>query len=319
MFDKAQAIWRRQRPFGRARSGLSTRPACVLVLQSDGEHKGQDGWTPNAYLRECHALQYGFERNGIAADVWGPRHDNYAHRPDFESYDLLLCAENYGLEWLPDLSAVRRPLKLHWIIDLHCQPASVYDRLTRGCDVVLHATRRLMGGYETLHPDRRHLWFPNAVDDRYFDAMKQRRDKSRDVIFVGSNLPERRAFVRALKQRVGLKSVFATGADMLDLIGSARIQVNSNLGADINYRTFETIGLGTCLVTNEDPDLQALGFEDGVNCLLYRSEDEAAEKIQAALADGSWEPIGAAGYELSRRHTYTRRINTLLTELVLAG
>ena len=57
-------------------------------------------------LRECHALQYSFEQNGIAADVWGPRHDNYAHRPDFESYDLLLCAENYGLEWLPDLSAV---------------------------------------------------------------------------------------------------------------------------------------------------------------------------------------------------------------------
>lgn len=288
----------------------------MLIVQSDGEHKGQDGWTPNWYLRECYALLHACERLGIAADVWGLRHANFPNRPDFEAYDLLFCVENYEFGWLPNLRRIRRPLKVQWIVDLHCQPPSVYNRVTRGCDVVLHSTRRLINGYARRHSGCRHLWFPNAVDDRYFDAAKYVCEKTHDVIFVGSDLSQRREFLRELERTAGLRRFFATGRDMIDLVASARIHVNKNIDVDINARTFETVGLGTCLLTDHDPDLERLGFIDGVNCLLYRSHDEAVEKIRVALQDDCWERIGAAGYALSKQHTYTMRLDSLLKELM---
>jgi hypothetical protein len=68
-----------------------------------------------------------------------------------------------------------------------------------------------------------------------------------------------------------------------------------------------------------DPDLLALGFEDGINCLLYRDVDEAATKIRTSLADGSWARLGTAGCALSKRHTYTQRIGELLRILTPGG
>lgn len=294
---------------------LAWRPRRCLILQSAGVHTGSDGLAPNAHLRECWALQHAFRANGLEADVWGLRHPNFAQPPELDAYDLVVCAENYELDWLPDLGAARRALRLHWIIDLHCQDARVYRRVSRDCDVVLHATRRLIDGYARRVRTARHRWFPNAVDDRYFDAARWARAKRRDVVFVGNPHPRRDALLAALERRVGLGRLVATGDDMLDAVASARLHFNCNIGGDINFRTFETIGLGTALVTNRDPDLAALGFADGINCLLYDSADEAAAKIEAALADGSWERIGAAGYALSRRHTYTRRIAELLAAL----
>lgn len=304
---------RRRRPDPARR--LVARPARCLIMQSDGAHKGQDGWTPNWYLRECYALQHALRAAGVEAEIWGPRHDTFAQTPDFEAYDLLLCAENYELDWVPRLDGIRRPLKLHWIVDLHRQGPRVYRRLSEGCDVVLHSTRRLIADYQQLLPDKRHLWFPNAVDDRYFDAVRQRCEKTREVVFVGSPRPERDALLAELERRVGLCRLFATGADMLATVAAAKIQFNCNIGGDINYRTFETIGLGTCLMTNADPDLDALGFRDGVNCLTYMGVDEAIHKLRAALRDGSWERIGWEGHALSRRHTYTCRVRELLAAL----
>jgi hypothetical protein len=286
-----------------------------LIVQSDGEHKGQDGWTPNWYLRECYALQHAFRANGVDADIWGRRHDNFAEQPDFERYDLLLCAENYELDWLPRFAAIRRPLKLQWIVDLHCQDPRRYLPVSEGCDVVLHSTRRLIKRYARRVPHARHLWFPNAVDDRYFDAGRHPSDKRWDVMFVGSPHSSRDAVLAELERRVGLRRMFITGADMLACVAAARIHFNCNIGADINYRTFETIGLGTCLVTNADSDLTRLGFEDGVNCLTYRTTRRAVHAIETALRDGSWRAIGEHGYRLSRRHTYTCRVRDLLATL----
>jgi hypothetical protein len=296
-------------------SAQAMRAVRCLIVQSDGSHKGQDGWTPNWYLRECYALQHALAQNGIQADVWGLRHDNFGRPPDFEAYDMLWCAENSELDWLPRLSRIRRPLKLQWIVDLHYSGAHFYRRVSKGCDVILHSTRRLIADYQRRLPGKPHLWFPNAVDDRYFDAERQRCEKTRDLVFVGSPHRARDALLAELERRVGLSRLFATGADMLAAVAGARIHFNCNISVDINFRTFETIGLGTCLMTNADPDLEALGFADGVNCLTYASADEAVAKLRAALADGSWERIGREGYRLSKRHTYTRRVREMLERL----
>ncbi len=290
-------------------------PSRCLIIQSDGVHRGQDGLTPNWYTRECYALQHAFRENDVEADIWGLRHENFANPPDFESYDMVLCLENYEFDWLPDFRRMRRPLTIQWIVDLHFQGPRRYQRLSRGFDVILHSTRSLIFRYRLRVPFSRHLWFPNGFDERYYDAAKSSRPKTKAVIFVGSPLPGREAFIDELRERVGLEIFFALGQDMVDLVASTRIHFNKHIGCDVNYRTFETIGLGTCLVTDRSAELTDLGFVDGENCLTYASVEEAAEKIQAALADGSWQSIGKAGYQLSKRHTYVERVRALLQEL----
>lgn len=287
-----------------------------LIVQSAGQHDGTTSFIRNDYLRECLALAHALERLGHEAAVWGLRHANFASPPDLERFDVVLCLENYEFDWLPDFREVHAPLKLQWIIDLHCQLPTHYAHLTPAFDGVLHSTRPLIPGYAERFPDQQHLWFPNAVDDRYFD-----RDhypppvKTRDLLFVASPHPWREPLLRELEEAAGLERLFATGRGMIDAVRSARVHLNCNIAGDVNYRTFETIGLGTCLATNDDESLADLGFLDGVNCILYRSPEEARAKVRAALASGAWQHIAAAGYVLSKRHTYARRLADLIPRI----
>lgn len=284
-----------------------------LIIQSDGEHKGQDGWTPNWYLRECYAIQHALIQNSQEADIWGLRHANYSQTPDFGSYDVIFCIENYETGWLPDLSSIKGTQKIQWIIDLHCQSYECYGKISKDMDLVLHSTRSLIDEYAKIYSNARHVWFPNGVDNRYFYCRD--KEKTVDVSFVGSKNPSRKEFIERLESEVGLKYHFATGQDMIDIISSSKIHFNKNIGIDMNYRIFETIGLGTCLITNYDDTLNEIGFVDGENILIYNDYSEAREKILSCLADGSWESIAKAGNEFSKNHTYSNRIKRLLEEI----
>lgn len=273
-----------------------------LIIQSAGQHNGSDGWTPNDYLRECFALQHGIIQNGHECDVWGKRHPNFAQTPEWNSYDFIVLLENYEWEWVPDLSKITAT-KLHWIIDLHCQ--NPYVKWSQQCDIVLHSTKTLIDRYKIQCPKQKHVWFPNATDDRYFKPRNEK--KVADIIFVGS--PHNRAqFANA----IGAKHYFLTGEDMLKGISQTKIHFNKSIGQDVNYRCFETTGLGTCLLTNYIPEMEELGFKDGENCIFYKGIDDCKSKSQQALKDGSWETIGKAGYELSKSNTYKERIKTFL-------
>ena len=70
---------------------------------------------------------------------------------------------------------------------------------------------------------------------------------------------------------------------MIKIISEAKISFNKNLSCDINYRTFETIGLGTCLATDYNEDLSSLGFIDEKNCILYKNYNECVDKINNAI------------------------------------
>lgn len=284
-----------------------------LIIQSDGEHKGQDGWTPNWYLRECYAIQHALVQNGQEADIWGLRHGNFEHLPDFESYDALFCIENYETSWLPDFQDIRKPIKLQWIIDLHCQDKSNYSKISSGMDIVLHSTKSLIDEYEEAHKGLSHVWFPNGVDDRYF--YPRNIEKKIDIAFVGSKNPSRKEFIERLESDIGLKYFFATGQDMIDIVSSCKIHFNKNIGVDKNYRIFETIGLGTCLVTNYDDILDHMGFVDGENVILYNSYEEASRKIRQYLDNGKWESISNGGRELAKSHSYSNRISELLIQI----
>jgi hypothetical protein len=292
-----------------------------LIIQSDGMHKGQDGWERNDYLRECHSLQYALQINHEQADVWGLRHDNFASVPDFEAYDVVLLVENYEFDWLPDFSRMTKPLRIQWVIDLHCQHWERYARFSEHMDIVLHSTKSLIPGYAHCVPRARHLWFPNAIDGRHFTldflgAMELNFDRKTDIIFIGGKGPARGQTIDRMVAEAGMTYQYGiTGARYIAALASSKIGFNKNQAGDLNYRTFEVLGCGACLLTERDPVLEELNFVDGQNCVLYGDDGEAVRKGQELLASGQWQQIAREGYQLSKRHTYVQRIKQLLGQL----
>jgi len=288
-----------------------------LIIQSDGQHKGQDTWAPNWFLRECYGIQDALLRNGHQAEVWGLRHPNYAVTPDFNSYDYILIAENYEFDWIPDLSGTK-PVKIQWIIDLHYQNAGPYLRICERLkpQIVLHATKKLMAGFEIQYPAK-HIYFPNAIDDRYFNPARHTDEvKSRRIIFVGGR-GTREEILLKMEREAGLECYYGvTGYEYIKLLAMADIQFNKALDCDVNYRNFETIAMGTCLLTDYSKELEALGFYHGENCLTYMDPRQAVGFARDALNEPEYrQSIAQRGQALSLLHTYTARIATLLKQL----
>lgn len=269
-------------------------------------------------MRECYAIQHALHARRDRADVWGLRHSNFSAVPNFDNYDGIFTLENYEFDWLPAQWG-GKPIKLYWIIDAHCQPIEVYDHAIASADIILHSTRRYIDQYRERHPNKRHIYFPNGVDDRYFNRSTwsewAHRPRTKDLIFIGGNSIQR---AEAIQYMVGHGLEYGygiTGKAYLQAVMSAKIQFNKGLGGDINYRNWETIGLGTCLLTEHDPEMELLGFKHDVNCLFYDTPQEAAELARKYLANGEWERIAIAGTWLAKEHTYTKRLSTLLSNL----
>lgn len=288
-----------------------------LILQSAGKHKGQDGWDRNDMLRECFAIEYALCCAGDTVDVWGLRHENYATKPDFNSYDGIFTIENYELDWLPRVNGLYRALRIFWIIDAHWQPLNTYAEVLKGYDIVLHSTRGFIAPYRTLYPDRKHLYFPNGVDSRFFDcALYPETPRTDDIIFIGGKAAPRAAAIDHMVQECGMSYRYGiTGMSYIRAVMNAKIQFNKGLNGDINYRNWETIGLGTCLLTEYDPEMELLGFKHNVNCLFYKTVDEAVELAKTCLKTGEWQRIAQAGYALSKHHSYVKRVPRLIHNL----
>ena len=93
-------------------------------------------------------------------------------------------------------------------------------------------------------------------------------------------------------------------------------------GPEPMYKLFESVASGCATFTDWSPDLEGLGFVDGVNAIFYRSLEELVEKTKYFLArPDELRRIGASGAALAQeRHTWAVRTQTLRTgiESVLA-
>lgn len=288
-----------------------------LIIQSDGVHKGQDGWCPNWQFRECYAIRHALEVNGQQVDIWGLRHDNYKQLPDFNSYDVIFTCENYEFSWLPRINDCYRARRLFWVIDAHYQPLNTYAEAIKGYDTILHSTQIFVDPYQKLYPKQKHIYFPNGVDNRYFDRnLHEIRKRTNDLIFIGSKHESRRQAIERMERFCGLRYSYGiTGMDYVQEIISAKMQFNAPINGDQNYRNWETVGLGACLLTQYHPALEELGFKHEVNCLFWKGINEAVDLTYHFLKGVDWCSIADAGYEFSKQHTYTKRIGDLITTL----
>jgi hypothetical protein len=272
----------------------------VLIIQENGRHE------ENRHFRECLCMQRSLQKLGHQADVWGLGHDNYAETPSWNSYDIILNFENYDTRgWIPDLSCAIKPKKFLWSIDAHCRGMKPFlDTFrTGGYDLILQATEDFV--------DENSVWFPNCYDQT---LIKPSFPKTSFLGFCGSLL-NREQLLNFLSAKYGLKKdIWRLGSDMVQAVSSYRIHFNINLANDINYRSFETIGCETLLLTNYNPQYEKLGFIDGENCLMYRDVNDLCHKIEACQIDSEMvASISKAGYELAEQHTYDRRASQLVS------
>ena len=309
-----QAIFQRLQQ-GEHGSGMK-----VLLIQENGRYER------NRHFRECFALQAAFQRFGWQADVWGLGHPEFPNLAgataggstpvDFTAYDVIFNLENYDeIGWVPSLKDVKA-YKILWAIDGHFRGMAPYREvyLRDGYDMMLQSTRDFIVEEEDARVRKNSEWFPNCFNDALIYPLAI--DKKYDLGFCG-NVVNREPYLSYLETAFQLKrDIFVLGLDMVKAINSYKIHFNKNIANDINYRNFETLGCKTLLLTSANPHYEDLGFVDGENCLIYHNLPELRHKIQWALSHPQQRAcIAAKGYQLSKLHTYTERVKSLIALL----
>jgi len=275
----------------------------VLIIQENGRHE------ENRHFRECFSLQKSLKKFGIGAEVWGLGHSSYDKEIDFNSYDVIINLENYDTGWVPNLLDASAPKKLIWNIDAHCTGfEKCMQTFTQGnYDLILQATKDFI--------QENSVWFPNCYDDSLFYETPC-EEKEHTLGFCGSLLNRAQLLDFLEKEHSLKKDIWVLGDAMVKAVGSYWMHFNINLANDINYRSFETLGCGTALVTNRNYQYGMLGFEDEKNCIMYGDIDELKEKLSKYSKNkNKLKEIIEGGRVLAREHTYDVRSATLIEVL----
>jgi len=278
----------------------------ILLIQENGRHEA------NRNYRECFCMQRAFEFHGVKTDVWGLGHDNYETEPDYNSYDLIINLENYDeTGWVPKLGHVQTK-KFLWSIDAHVKGMPSYLKTANegNYDLILQATPEfVMKGC---------VWFPNCYDDELIKPLDIK--KVHDIGFCG-NINNRGDLLERIKNTFNGKiDEFVIGDAMVEAINSYKIHFNANISIDINYRNFETLGCGTCLLTSSNKHYPQLGLIDGENCLIYTNIEEMVDKTKKILENDELRTkISNNGLDSAKQHTYKERLKTIVEFLKNKG
>jgi spore maturation protein CgeB len=100
---------------------------------------------------------------------------------------------------------------------------------------------------------------------------------------------------------------------MVEAINKYKIHFNRNISDDLNYRTFETLGCQTFLLTNDTPGLNQL-FEIDKHLVTYTDINDLFEKINYYLNNETERnEISKNGYNhVINNHTFTKRMNQFI-------
>ena len=163
-------------------------------------------------------------------------------------------------------------LTVFYAIDTHIH--SWYPRYAQAFDLCCVAMRDHMAAFlgHRLRPGQV-FWLPLFSKD-HDRRIRQDASKSVDVIFVGKNdphiTPGRFRLLEYLKPRVPL--VLRQGR-YPELYGQARVVLNISEHGDLNFRVFEALGCGACLITPRVGHGLLELFRDGVDLYTYAMED----------------------------------------------
>lgn len=209
-----------------------------------------------------------------------------------------------------ELSPLSCP-KAYWEFDtaIH-EPESNAFMWEFGFDTVFFGNRRKAETHEVFY-------LPYGFDPDLMSPTPGERVKSGAGI-IGTEFPERRKFADAagLELRSGI-----LGQSYIDAVAGLLVHVHHfDSGGDglIVCRPWETMGLGTCLLTPRTPEMEEL-FKDGMHCVMYDSDEEARLKVKVLLDKPDMaKKIGEQGRAaVLARHTYLHRAAWLLPRAMM--
>ncbi len=160
------------------------------------------------------------------------------------------------------------------------------------------------------------FWLPLAADENVHS--KRSNVKKYDVGFVGSiNSAEHQRRKDLLDKinkvyPVAFKRCF--DVEMAELFSQSKIVFNNSIRNDLNMRVFETLSIGSMLLTDKTKGTgQEIMFKDGEDLVTYEDE-EIEEKVKYYIEhDSEREKIAQRGNRISRNaHTYFHRTEELL-------
>ncbi|MDR0239147.1 MAG: glycosyltransferase [Deltaproteobacteria bacterium] len=129
-------------------------------------------------------------------------------------------------------------------------------------------------------------WFPAFAKD---DDRPAPHAEEWDCLFVGTlsadKTPKRMAFLQELQQLV--PGLHAERGDYRRLFPKGRIALNHCEAGDLNFRVFEALGCGACLLTPRIGHGLLDLFQDGVHLVTYNPDDarDAGHCIQKLLTN----------------------------------
>ena len=279
----------------------------IVIIQEAGRHEG------NKKFRESLCLHKALSRiEEVESKVWGLNYPDFNMSfSEIEQWaDVIFVIENYTSDWLPinEISNSKK-LKIFWSIDSHCV-LEQHKQLCRllNIDILLNSTESYLPNFDRLV--KKSYWFPNSYPDELI--FPKNIEKTIDIGFCG-NVLNRGHVIDSLDKYDIKKDIFVIGDDMVDVINSYKIHLNCNISNDINYRTFETTGCGTFLLTNYTPGLEKL-FDIGKEIVVYNDLNDLDNKVRYYLEnEEEREKIAKAGYERSKKdHTYYERAKILV-------
>lgn len=268
----------------------------------------------NEIYRECFGVQRALNYLGYESDVWGLDHDSYSQTPKFNDYDVIINLENYDYTgWVPNLSEYPNPYKILWSVDAHVRGMEIYEETFKsgGYDLLMNSTH----DYVT---EDYHYWFPNCLDHfliRKLDYV----EKKHMFGFCGSifnNGHQRDKVVMDLSNIYNAQIDNVVGHEMVEAVNSYMVHFNMNIANDVNFRTFETLGCGTLLITSANYQHEKLGLIDYENCLIYSTPSELVDRLNFCKEEMTKvAEIAERGYNHVKNHTYLKRVSDLIQHI----
>lgn len=282
----------------------------ILIIQEAGRNE------KNKEFRESLCIQRALSKiEGVKSVVWGLNYPTFYTPFDYlEKWtDVIFILENYNSAWLPvEKIKFSKKIKIFWSIDSHC----VLKQHQKMCEllkinILLNSSEQYLPHFKGLVD--KSYWFPNCYCDELIFPLD--KEKTVDLGFCG-NVINRGDILNYLEKFNIKKDIFVIGNDMVEAVNSYKIHFNKNISDDINYRTFETTGCRTMLLTNKTPNLEKL-FEVGKEIETYNSLEELDEKIVYYLNNPNKRiEIEKAGHDRSKKeHTYLNRMKFILGEI----
>lgn len=204
--------------------------------------------------------------------------DNILALTDGAMPDMLFVADAsvppfvLGMERLPCLTAF-------YAVDAHIH--SWYPLYAQAFDICLVGLRDYIDGFCKGRLSAERVWWtPHyARDEDRPPALPP--EPEWDALFVGTLnpalAPQRHAFISALQTR--LPNFHVQKGRFTSLYPKARLVLNETARGELNFRVFEALGCGACLLTPDTgPPLTDL-FTDGKELFLYPEHD-----VDAVLA-----------------------------------